>query len=120
MSAAHARIAMTTERSGTAASDRIEYLALRPGRRSDYTVAGSCHRDANDVGHLEGRPAHRFLSCCSVRKRDLLQRVDGGMEVTPRELEIDGCVLEPLMAHQQLNRAQVGAGFEQVRRIAVP
>src|ERR1700688_2278786 len=24
------------------------------------------------------------------------------------------------MAHQQLNRAQVGAGFEQVRRIAVP
>ena len=31
MSAAHARIAMTTERSGTAASDGIEHLALRPG-----------------------------------------------------------------------------------------
>jgi len=31
MSAAHARIAMTTEHSGTAASDRIEHLTLRPG-----------------------------------------------------------------------------------------
>ena len=42
------------------------------------------------------------------------------MEVTPRELEVDGGILEPLMAHQQLNRAQIGAGFEQVRRKAVP
>ncbi len=41
------------------------------------------------------------------------------MEVTPRELEIDGCVLEPLMAHQQLNRAQIGAGFKQVCREAM-
>ena len=31
MSAAHARIAMTTERSGAAASDRIKHFALRPG-----------------------------------------------------------------------------------------
>jgi len=31
MSAVGAGIAMTTERSGTAASDRIEHLALRPG-----------------------------------------------------------------------------------------
>ncbi len=42
------------------------------------------------------------------------------MEVTPGELEVDGCVLEPFMAHQQLNRAQVGAGFEQVRGKGVP
>src|ERR1700722_2415093 len=41
------------------------------------------------------------------------------MKVTPRELEVDSCIFEPLMAHQYLNRAQVGAGLEQVRRIAV-
>src|SRR5277367_6962290 len=67
MSAAHARIAMTTERSGTAASDRIEHLALRPGQRSAIPLPEAVTTDANDVGHLEGRPAHRFLSCCSVR-----------------------------------------------------
>jgi Stage II sporulation protein E (SpoIIE) len=51
--------------------------------------------------------------------RDLFQRVDSGMKVTPRELEIDSCIFESLMAHQYLNRAQVGAGLEQVRRITV-
>ena len=67
MSAARARIAMTTERSGTAASDRIEHLALRPGQRSAVPLPEAVATDANYVGHLEGRPAHRFLSCCSVR-----------------------------------------------------
>jgi hypothetical protein len=40
------------------------------------------------------------------------------MKVTPRELEIDSCIFEPLMTHQYLNRTQVGAGLEQVCRIA--
>ena len=112
MSAVGARIAMTTERRGTAASDRIQHLALRPGQRSAIPLAEAVATDANDVGHLQGRGRlHRFLSCCSVRRRDLLQRVDGRVEVAPRELEVDGCILEPLMAHQQLNRAQIGAGF---------
>jgi hypothetical protein len=41
------------------------------------------------------------------------------MKVTPRELEIDSCIFEPLMTHQYLNRAQVGAGLEKVCRITV-
>src|ERR1700733_15811451 len=41
------------------------------------------------------------------------------MQMTPRELEVDSCIFEPLMAHQYLNRAQVGAGLEQVRCITV-
>ena len=42
------------------------------------------------------------------------------MKVTPRELEVDSCIFEALMAHQYLNRAQVSACLEQVRRITVP
>ena len=34
MPAAHALVAVTAERSGTAAQDRIKHLALRPGQRS--------------------------------------------------------------------------------------
>jgi len=52
-------------------------------------------------------------------KRDLFQRVESGMKVTPRELEIDSGIFESLMSHQYLNRAQVGAALEQVRRITV-
>jgi hypothetical protein len=64
MSAIGARIAMTAERSGTAAHDRIKHLALRPGQRSAVPLPEAVTSDANYVGHLEGRPAHRFLSCC--------------------------------------------------------
>src|SRR5271170_4353582 len=64
MSAAQARIAMTTERSGTAAHDRIHHLALRPGQRGAVLLPEAVTTDANDVGHLEGRSAHRFLSPC--------------------------------------------------------
>src|SRR5271163_1307950 len=42
------------------------------------------------------------------------------MQMPLGEMEIDGRILEPLMAHQQLNGAQVGAGFEEMRRKAVP
>jgi len=52
-------------------------------------------------------------------KGDLFQWVDSGMKVTPRELEIDSGIFESLMSHQYLNRAQVGAALEQVRRITV-
>ena len=41
------------------------------------------------------------------------------MEVTPRELQVDGGLFEVPMPKQDLNRAQVGAGFEQVRGPAV-
>jgi len=53
------------------------------------------------------------------RERDLFQRVDSGMKVTSRELEIDSCIFESLMAHQYLNRAQVGASLDQMCRITV-
>src|SRR5580704_7894461 len=58
MSAANARIAMTTEGGGTATQDRIEHLALRPGQRSAIPLPEAVTTDANYVGHLEGRPAH--------------------------------------------------------------
>jgi hypothetical protein len=36
------------------------------------------------------------------------------MQMALRKMEIDGGILEPLMTHEQLNGAQVRAGFEQV------
>ncbi len=45
MPAAQARIAMTTEGSGTAAHDRVKHLTLRFARSTKRcTVAGSCHQ----------------------------------------------------------------------------
>src|SRR5215472_3281184 len=37
-----------------------------------------------------------------------------------RQVQVHGGVFEPLMSHQQLDRAQVGTRFQQVRGEAVP
>ena len=80
---------------------------------------------ANDVGHLEGWPGHRF---CSRRERRAVsgagdrhrvQRIGDGVQMPPRQMQIDHGVFELDVAEQQLNRAQVGAGFQQMRRVRV-
>jgi hypothetical protein len=60
--AVYARIAMTAESSGTAARDRVEHLSLRPGQGSTVALSKAVACTANDVSHLEGWPAHLFLS----------------------------------------------------------
>ena len=72
-----------------------------------------------DIGHLHGGPAH---GCGGFRRRrdrrnrrrrhvQLLQRIRRGMEVSLREVEIDGRVGQIGMAQQQLDRPQIGARF---------
>jgi hypothetical protein len=56
MTAAHALIAMSAERGGTATRNGIEYLALRPGQRRALAEAVTCFADY--VGHLKGWPTH--------------------------------------------------------------
>jgi hypothetical protein len=53
-----------------------------------------------------------LLVFLSRAKRNLFQRVNGCMQMSLREMEVDSRILKPLMAHQQLNGAQVGTGFE--------
>src|SRR5277367_7173245 len=60
--AAYAGVAMAAEGSGAAARDSIEHLALRPGQGCAVPLAKAVACNSNDIGHLEGRPAHRFLS----------------------------------------------------------
>jgi hypothetical protein len=62
VAAVYARITMTAEGGGAAARDGIEHLVLRPGQRSAVPLSKAIACSVNDVGHLEGRPAHRFLS----------------------------------------------------------
>ena len=57
-----ARVAMTAEGGGAATRDGIEHLVLRPGQGCAVPLSKAVACSTNDVGHLEGRPAHRFLS----------------------------------------------------------
>ena len=50
----------------------------------------------------------------------LLKGIGRRVEVPSREVEIDGRVRQVGVTQQELNRPQVGARFEQMRRVRVP
>src|SRR5271169_7084384 len=60
MATADALVAMTTQCRGAAADDGIEHLAMRPCKMRLLLFPETVARCADDVGHLEGGPAHRF------------------------------------------------------------
>ena len=61
MAAADALIAMTAQCRGAAADDGIEHLAMRPCKMRLLLFPKTVARSTDDVGHLEGGPAHRFI-----------------------------------------------------------
>ena len=65
------------------------------------------------------RTLRRLSGFGEVRHRDLVKRVDGGLQMPARQVKIDCCLLQTLVSEQQLNRAQVGARLQHVRCKAV-
>src|SRR5450631_244309 len=61
MAAADALIQMTAQCRGAAANDGIEHLAMGPCKMRLLLLPETVARCADDVGHLEGGPAHRFM-----------------------------------------------------------
>jgi hypothetical protein len=53
-------------------------------------------------------------------QRQRIQRTRGGVEMALGEVQIDRGLFQIAVAQQQLDRAQVGTGFEQVSGKAVP
>jgi len=62
MAAADALITMAAQCRGAAADDGIEHLAMHPCKVRLVPFPESVARCADDVGHLEGGPAHRFIN----------------------------------------------------------
>ena len=61
MTAVDALIAMTAQCRGAAADDGFEHLAMRPCQMRLLLFPEPVARCADDVGHLEGGPAHRLI-----------------------------------------------------------
>src|SRR5450759_773971 len=66
MSAASAFIEMTAECSGTTARNGQQHFDVLPAEplAISFDEGSSCAAD--EIGHLEGRPAHLFLQCRPV------------------------------------------------------
>ena len=101
---------------GAAAHNRVKHLVLRPGfgTKRRNCSPGSCSPAVRIMsGHLEGWSAHRFLSSSSPARSVICSSgLVGCMQMPLRQMEINSRILEPFMAHQQLNGSQIGAGFQ--------
>jgi hypothetical protein len=62
MAAVDALIKMTAQCRGAAPDDGIEHLAMQPCKVRLVLLPESVAHCADDVGHLEGGPAHRFIN----------------------------------------------------------
>ena len=126
MSAGAAVIDMAAERGGPTARDRAQHRPLLHAQPRMLVDEGVTLR-MEDVGHLHRGPAHdRARLPLQPRPREdhgrrhlqLLQGIRGRLQVALRQMEIHRRVREVGVAEQHLNGAQVGPGFQQVRRIA--
>ena len=119
---------MAAERGRATARDRAEDGSLLHAQPRMLLDEGVTLR-VEDIGHLHRRPAHAGLGFRFSRDRG---RTTGagtcscssgfgrGLEMPLREVQIHRRVREVGVAQEQLDRAQVGARFEQVRRVRVP
>ena len=121
MAAADALIAMTAQCRGAAADDGIEHLAMRPCKMRLLLFPETVARSTDDVGHLEGGPAHRFicppgaLHFVRAGHFDRFERAGNRLQVASGQVQVDGGVSELGMSEKNLDGAQVGAGFQHVR-----
>ena len=78
---------------------------------------------ADDVGHLEGWPGHRFRfrrvrrAVSGRGDRHRIERIGDRLQMPLREVQVDHRVFQLDVAEEQLNRAQVGARFQEMRRV---
>ena len=118
-------IAMPAERRGAALRDGPEHAPMLPGDPRAVGLQEAIAMLAHDVGHLEGWPRHRW---CFSRVR----RAVSGPEMVSASRGFATacrCFCERWrystvcrifhVAEEQLNRAEVRATFEEVRRIGM-
>src|SRR5467141_3695001 len=118
MPAAGALIEMTAECGGAAARNGQQHFDVLPAEplAVSFDEGSSCAAD--EIGHLEGRPAHLFVPLF-VFQLQRVQRTRSRMEVTFGEMEVDGGLFQIAMTQQDLNGAQIRACFEQMSGEAV-
>ena len=124
MPALGALVDMSAQGSGAAARDGVQHFDVRPVQPAPALFDEAGAASANDVSHLDGG---RFISWlaspCRVRwtkTRPVVHRAVGDFaEMLTGQVQIDDRVADVGVAEQFLNARQIGAGFQQVRGVAV-
>ena len=109
MPAAGALVDVTAEHGGTARDDGGQDLQMQPGEPFPAALIKGSSGCADQVGHLQWGPCHLFRG-----ERERVQRAGRGPHMALRQVDINHGLAQVGVAEQQLDGAQVGAGFEQM------
>ena len=112
MPAAGAFVEMTAQCGGTTPLNGSQHFDMLPTEPVAISFDESPSRSAEDVGHLQRRPAHLVLAGWLVVQRERIQRTRCCAQVTFGKMKIDRRFFEVLMTEQELNGAEISAGFE--------
>src|SRR6266852_9604435 len=118
MPAAGALIEMPTECGGATPRNGQQHFDVLPVDPLAASFDEGSSRDADEIGHLEGRPAHLFVPLF-VFQLQRVQRTRCRVEVTFGEMEVDGGFFQIAMTQQDLNGAEMCGWFEQMSSEAV-
>ena len=117
--------AMTTERRRAATDDGVHHLAVLGCKMRSVPLEEAAAGSTEDIGHPKGGPGHtatRLLECFASLDADG-GRASSGL-ATGRRCRRDRCRHRGMdqlgMSEQYLDRAEIGAGLEQMRGITVP
>ena len=98
MSAAGALIEMSAKCDGTTPRNGQQHFDVLPANPLAASFEESSSRGADEIGHLQGRPAHLVLLRVSVFQRQRVQRTGGRVEVPFGEMQVDGGLFQVTMA----------------------
>jgi hypothetical protein len=98
MPAAGALIEMTAKCSGATPRNGQQHFDVLPAEPVPVSFQESNSRDADEVGHLQGWPAHLLLLYGAVFQLQRVQGTGGRVEMALRKMQVDGGLFQIAMA----------------------
>ena len=110
---------MSTQGGGPAALDSRQHFEMLAGDPATTRFDEFLSRHPDEIGHLQRRPTHLFVSgrLVFLPRGGQRQRVEGtgrGAVVTVRKVKVDRRLFQIVVTEQQLDGAQVRTRFEQM------
>ena len=109
MPAIGALVDVTAQHGRAAANDGSQDLQVQSSEPIPAALVERGSGCADQVGHLQRWPRHLFGGKC-----ERVQRAGGGADMSLGKMDVHHRLAQVGMAEQQLDRAQVGAAFEQM------
>ena len=123
--AADTPITVPAQGDGAAALDGRQHFEMLAGDPATTRFDEFLSRHPDEIGHLQRRPTHLFVSGWFVflhrgRQRQGVQRTGGGAEMAVGKVQVNRGLFQIVVTEEHLDGTQVGTRFEQMSGKTMP